>query len=61
MMIEKDSESKADSLLDTVLRELRDLSLDRPTAPGRNLGSRLKMSNQTMYEGDYLQSDNRLY
>jgi hypothetical protein len=54
MTIERVAETKADSLLDTVLHELHDLSLDRPTAPGKNLGSRLEMSNQTMYEGDYL-------
>lgn len=34
---------------------------DRPTPPGRNLGSRLKTNGQTMNEGDYLQSDNGFY
>ncbi|KAL3441716.1 hypothetical protein BJX65DRAFT_243945 [Aspergillus insuetus] len=61
MAIERDAESKADNLLDTVLQELCDLSLDRPTVPGKNLGPRLEMSNQRMYEGDYLQSNNGLY
>jgi hypothetical protein len=33
----------------------------RPTPVGKNLGSRLELTNQTMYEGDYLQSENGIY
>lgn len=39
----------------------QDSSLNRPTTVGRNLGSRLLLQNTTMYEGDYLQSENSLY
>ncbi|KAF2470713.1 alpha-D-mannose-specific plant lectin [Lindgomyces ingoldianus] len=56
MQIEKDASNKADSILETVMAELDQLALGRPTVLARNLGARIDCTNQTIYEGDYLES-----
>ncbi|KAJ5668668.1 hypothetical protein N7462_009738 [Penicillium macrosclerotiorum] len=61
MPIEIDAENKANQMIDTVMTARDELSLDRKTTLGRNLGSRILLQNTTMYEGDYLQSENALY
>ena len=61
MDLEKDADSKADSLIDRVMWEGSHLSLGRTTLKRRNLGSRVILDNATMYEGDFMQSENGLY
>lgn len=56
MQIEKDASNKANSILDAVMTELDRLALGRPTVLRRNLGPRIDCTNQTIYEGDYLES-----
>lgn len=59
--IEVDAEAKADKYIEQFLIARDELPLDRPTTERRNLGSQISLNNDTMYEGDYLTSDNGLY
>ena len=61
MPIEVEAQNKANETIDLVMNARDELSLGRQTPPGRNLGSRILLQNATMYEGDYLQSENSLY
>jgi hypothetical protein len=61
MPIEVEAESKANETIDKVMKARDELSLGRQTPLGHNLGSRIVLQNATMYEGDYLQSENSLY
>ena len=57
LQIEKDADSKANSLIDSVMGDLDDLSLGRPTVLGSSQGSRINCTNQIIREGEFLQSD----
>ncbi|KAJ5481789.1 hypothetical protein N7475_000601 [Penicillium sp. IBT 31633x] len=61
MPIEVEAEDKANATIDMVMNARDELSLNRRTPSGRNLGSRILLQDATMYEGDYLQSENSLY
>ncbi|KAH0522834.1 hypothetical protein TsFJ059_006622 [Trichoderma semiorbis] len=61
MPIEVEAENKANETIDQVMHGRDELSLGRQTPLGRNLGSRILLQNATMYEGDYLQSENSQY
>ncbi|GFF59145.1 hypothetical protein IFM46972_11303, partial [Aspergillus udagawae] len=61
MPIEIEAESKANETIDKVMEARDELSLERQIPLGHNLGSRILLQNATMYEGDYLQSENSLY
>jgi hypothetical protein len=57
LQIEKDADSKAISLIDSVMSDLDDLSLSRPTVLGSSQGSRINCTNQTIHEGEFLESN----